>query len=792
MESKPLIQLKNVTKDFQVKIQEIKVLRGINLDILQGEFVVILGPSGSGKSTILNLILGLEPPTTGEVIFKGIPIHNQTPDFIAEIRKREVGMVHQQANWIRSLNVIENVGFPLSLRNMPKHKIMNKAREKLDIFGMGGWANFMPSELSSGQQQKVGLSRALVTDPEIIVADEPTGNLDFKSGKRLVELLSGLTKEGKTVIMVTHDLEYIEYADRIIRILDGKVFEEINNKHGKHDIDKLKQKIVTQNVEAEEFYESSEDSAPTVYKAKSRIQKLKQNVKNFNVKTFINKELQSYKIILELVFVVMTLLFVVISILYRFIDRFLGFKYWPNFVRTIQYRFSDLYYKFINKIVQFRGESVNFADMIDLSIKNLMAKKTRTYVTVGGVAMGIAFTVFLVSIGFGLERLVLQNFSKLDQLRSIDTYSSVSQNVQINDKTVSDLKNIKGVEEVLPIIAIAGKVNLQGSETDIVAYGVEREYLNKSDLNLLYGEFFPDLQIAQSDNNVKGEEDIAEEATAEEGEKKLVKKVRIPESSQQQTVVNTAFLDLFGVDYDTAIGNEFDVSLIATQELTEGEEVDLESYPTTYKITSIVSNFSIPVIYVPLKDVQALGVEAYSQARVLTSSQYEVSDVRQKIDVMGYRTESILDTITQIEATFRNIRMVLTGVGMVALAVASFGMFNTLTVSLLERIREVGLLKVMGMKSVEIKDLFLTESILLGLGGGVLGIVIGLISGTVVSTIISSIAISRGYESIQVASIPFASLLAILLVATVTGMLTGLYPSRRATNISALNALRYE
>jgi ABC-type antimicrobial peptide transport system permease subunit len=450
-----------------------------------------------------------------------------------------------------------------------------------------------------------------------------------------------------------------------------------------------------------------------------------------------------------------------------------------------------LYYKFINKIVQFRGESVNFADMIDLSIKNLLAKKTRTYVTVGGVAMGIAFTVFLVSIGFGLERLVLQNFSKLDQLRSIDTYSSVSQNVQINEETVSDLKNINGVEEVLPIIAIAGKVNLQGSETDIVAYGVEREYLNKSDLNLLYGEFFPDLQIALNDN-VKGEDDVAQDPTTDEGENNLVKKVRLPESSQQQTVVNTAFLDLFGLDYETAIGNEFDVSLIATQELTEGEEIDLESYPTTYKITSVVSNFSIPVIYVPLKDVQALGVVAYSQARVITTSQNEVSDVRQKIDVMGYRTESILDTITQIEATFRNIRMVLTGVGMVALAVASFGMFNTLTVSLLERIREVGLLKVMGMKSVEIKDLFLTESILLGLGGGVLGIGIGLASGTVVSTIISSIAISRGYESIQVATIPFASLMAILLVATVTGMLTGLYPSRRATNISALNALRYE
>lgn len=790
MTNTPIIQLKNVTKDFQVKIQEIRVLRGITMDIYPGEFVIVLGPSGSGKSTILNLILGLEPPTSGEVWFKGEPIQNKSPDYIAEIRKQYVGMVHQQANWIRSLNVIENVSFPLTLRNIPKHRVMNTAGEKLDLFGMGGWANFMPSELSSGQQQKVGLARALVTDPEIIIADEPTGNLDFKSGRKLVELLSNLTHSGKTVIMVTHDLEYIEFADRIIRILDGKVFEEINNKTDKHDIDKLKQKIVTQNMEAEKFYESEEDTVPEAYISKTRREKLVKKIKNFSFKKFVLKELMSYKIFLEMFFVILTLVFVVISLFYRFVDNILSFKYWPNFVHNFQYRLSNVYYRFMNFVVSHRGESVNFADMIELSVKNLMAKKTRTYVTVGGVALGIAFTVFLVSIGFGLERLVLQNFSKLDQLRSIDAYSSVSQNVQINEKTIADLSNMNNVERVLPVIAIAGKVNLQGSETDIVAYGVERDYLVHSDLNLVDGEFFPNIEIAQVINNVKGEEDTIL-PTEEAGEEETVKKVKIPQTGLQQTVVNTAFLDLFGIDHNKAVGEKFDVSLIATQE-TSTEEVDLESYPINYEITAVVTNFTIPVIYVPIKDVRSLGVSTFSQARILASSQDEVSAIRQKIDVMGYRTESILDTITQIESTFRNVRMVLTAVGMVALAVASFGMFNTLTVSLLERIREVGLLKVMGMKSVEIKDLFLTESILLGLGGGVSGIIIGLLSGSVVSTIISTIAISRGYESIQVANIPFLSLFAILMVATTTGMLTGLYPSRRATHISALNALRYE
>lgn len=787
MEKKPLIEIKNVTKDFHVKTQEIKVLRGISINIYPGELVVILGPSGSGKSTLLNLILGLEPPSAGEVIFKGEPIHNQTPDFIAELRKRHVGMVHQQANWIKSLNVIENVSFPLTLRSLPKHQILTKAKEKLEIFGMAGWSNFQPSELSSGQQQKIGLARALVTDPEIIVADEPTGNLDFKSGRKLVELLSELVKQGKTVIMVTHDLEYIEYADRIIRILDGKIFEEINNTKGKDDIAKLKQKIVTQNIEAEKLYDSEENTAPVVYKSESRRERIKKSIKHLSFKKFIKKELNSLKVFIEFFFILVTLFFVIVSLVYRAIYKILDLRFWPAVVHNFQYKMSDVYYRFINMVVSRRGESINFADMIDLSVKNLLSKKTRTYVTIGGVALGIAFTVFLVSIGFGLERLVLKNFSKLDQLRSIDAYSSISQNITINDETLVDLANINGVEEVLPIIATAGKVNLQGSETDIVAYGVERSYLNHSDLNLLQGEFFANTEIAQA-SAVKGE---ADSLTGESSTSDKTKKVVIQQDNKQEAIVNSAFLDIFALNSADAIGKTFEVTLIATQEISN-EEVDLESYPVNYEITGVISNFEIPVIYIPIADVKKLGVTTYSQARILTTSQDSVYEIRQKVDILGYRTESILDTITQIESTFRNIRMVLTAVGMVALAVASFGMFNTLTVSLLERIREVGLLKVMGMKSVEIKDLFLTEAILLGLGGGFLGIFIGVASGSIVSTIISTVAMSRGYESIQVASIPVTSILGILFVATFTGILTGLYPSRRATKISALNALRYE
>ena len=808
MNENALINLKNVTKDFRGRLQEIKVLRGITLDVNKGEFVIILGPSGSGKSTILNLILGLEPPSSGEVFLMGEQINEMSPDDIAEIRKQHVGMVHQQANWIRSLTVIENVAFPLTLRSMPKHKILNQAKEKLEMFQMGDWANFMPSELSSGQQQKVGLARALVTNPELIVADEPTGNLDFKSGRKLVELLSGLSKEGKTIIMVTHDLEYIEFADRIIRILDGKIFEEINNQNGKHNIDELKQRIVSQNIEAEKLYDAIETNAPTMLVDKmSPINRVFKRLKNFNLKKALRNFLNIYKVFLELFTVALTLAFVVLSLFYKTIDKFLSFKNLPTIVKNFRYKLSDLYYVTMGFAIRWRGLSVNFADMIDLSVKNLMSKKVRTYVTIGGVALGIGFTVFLVSIGYGLERLVLKNFSELDQLKSIDVYSSVSQNIQINDTTIADIRNLDQVDEIYPIIAIAGKVNLDGSETDIVAYGVERDYLKKSDLNLLSGEYFPNEEIAQGVLRVRGEDDpklvedelITEEVIEEDDidliennpEERDVKKVKIPANNQQQAVVNTAFLDLFGLDSNSAVKKNFDITLVVTDELLQ-KEYDIESYPTTYEISAVVSNFPIPVIYVPVKDVRALEVKNYTQAKIILNSEDDVRSVRQKIEIMGFRTESIQDTVRQIEDTFRNIRVVLTSIGMVALAVASFGMFNTLTVSLLERVREVGLLKVMGMKGAEIKDLFLTESILLGLGGGFLGVFVGIVSGSFVSSVVSSVAISRGYEAIQVSTIPIEALFGILFVATFTGMLTGLYPSKRATSISALDALRYE
>jgi len=228
--SQAIIQVKNLDKSFEVGSQKVSVLKQITFEVKTGDFMIIFGPSGCGKSTLLHTILGLEQPTLGWVSFLRKDVYETRPgeptseDDRAEFRKRNVGIVYQQPNWIKSLTVLGNVAFPLLLMGIEKMERNKRALEVLQTMEMASWSNYLPAQLSSGQQQKIALARALVTDPKIIIADEPTGNLDFDSGQELMKLLTELNKaEGKTVVMVTHDLEYLGFANTAMKMFNGKV-----------------------------------------------------------------------------------------------------------------------------------------------------------------------------------------------------------------------------------------------------------------------------------------------------------------------------------------------------------------------------------------------------------------------------------------------------------------------------------------------------------------------------------------------------------------------------------------
>ena len=218
-----IIDAKNLRKEFSVGKSIVEVIHDISVGILPNDFLVIFGPSGSGKSTLLHMIMGLEPPNEGTVTCRGYDIFALTENQRADFRKVNIGFVLQQPNWIKAMRVIDNVAFPLMMLGVGRRRAHQVAREKLDLFQLSDWARHYPTELSGGQQQRVQLARALITDPPIIIADEPTGNLDYESGRYLVTLLRDLSDNGRAIIMVTHDLEHLGLAKRAVRLRDGEV-----------------------------------------------------------------------------------------------------------------------------------------------------------------------------------------------------------------------------------------------------------------------------------------------------------------------------------------------------------------------------------------------------------------------------------------------------------------------------------------------------------------------------------------------------------------------------------------
>ena len=220
----------NLTKSYGRGAAYIEVIKGISFSVEQGEYVVIVGPSGSGKSTLLHMLAGLEVPNRGEIRLRNHVIEKFTDDELAFYHREEIGLVFQNFNLLPSLNILENVAFPLMLAGAPLQWRQHEAYKMLDRFGMADFASHFPSQLSGGQQQRVSIARALVHDPELLLIDEPTGNLDSRSAAQVTEMIDHLHKqEDRTIILVTHSQAFLPYATRVFYIKDGTLLT--SNEH---------------------------------------------------------------------------------------------------------------------------------------------------------------------------------------------------------------------------------------------------------------------------------------------------------------------------------------------------------------------------------------------------------------------------------------------------------------------------------------------------------------------------------------------------------------------------------
>ncbi len=620
--------------------------------------------------------------------------------------------------------------------------------------------------------------------------------------------------------------------------------------------------------------------------------------------------------------------------------------------------------------------SIKLIELIRLSLSYMRQKKARTAITVGGMAIGVGAIVFLVSIGYGLQSLVISRVARLDELRQVDVVLQQGSQARLNDESLADFRDTSNVEQVLPLISLVGRINYQNSTSDVAVFGVTTDYLKSSAIQPAQGRLFDsnDLTVttsssddaavsdeSTSEGEVQGITDVRvsereavsdavkfsiqpdewiivrsdptrdssvigytkrifggeqtgsfvegdayslvdsdnsesvwiraqvplwekqicgddvqecdpyteliednsdeqvrangyfglnfltvnrsysltrapdssreaavlgifsdsedleainsdiiedgiqgrvlagtlevvdlEDSDSETEGDPTIEQVSVRSSTSREVVVNRSLLEILGISENEAIDKAFTVSFVITSNLLDDPSRKVESVPELYSIVGVIPDTDAPAMYVPFVDLRSLGISSYSQVKVVVSEQGVVPEVRGKIEARGYSTDSVLDTVEQINSLFSTLRIGLAFVGSIALVIASLGMFNTLTVSLLERTHEVGLLKAIGMKSREVKKLFLVESLTMGFLGGIIGLFFGYLAGKVLSLVLSSIAVTQGIGAIDVANIPFFMVMGVVFLALTVGILTGYYPARRATKISALDALRYE
>ncbi len=663
--------------------------------------------------------------------------------------------------------------------------------------------------------------------------------------------------------------------------------------------------------------------------------------------------------------------------------KVLSWKFVPKKISTPLLAFISKVY---TKIVLFstkQEHTINRISLIDLAIKNMLFKRSRALITVGGMAIGIGAIVFLVSLGFGLQEMVISRVARLDELKQADVTTQPGSKEVITDETLATFQDFGDIAQTLPLIAIVARVEFQNSVTDMAVYGVTSDYLTQSavqpssgslfesnelsaiapgarvagvskivseyqegsyeltpDTQLpvefslheevfvkirskpsrnapiigytkrevgkkqgyrVWGERYPEaesmsLQIEDDTygpwimadfplwlkepcqgeapecidgeyslaKNEQGEQSVqtgytalvnltlhttlapsdpvgqvlgitdetqvdeqldslllaqadtttetTAESTASPAEELVVDgngwveiasesalatqeevvKVALGAAAKRKAVVNRAMLQLLGMKEEEAVGKYFKASFVVVGELLDKPGQKVESIPEEYEIVGVVPEDKVPFFYVPFIDLRLLGIGQYSQLKVVSKTADTLQGIRKQIEAIGFTTRSVADTVKQIDRLFATARVVLAILGFVALSIAALGMFNTLTVSLLERTREVGLMKAMGMRSNEVRELFLTESLVMGFFGGVLGIILGSLAGEALGFMLSMFSFSKGVGYIDVSYLPASFVTFIFVLSLLVGVFTGIYPARRATKISALDALRYE
>lgn len=398
--------------------------------------------------------------------------------------------------------------------------------------------------------------------------------------------------------------------------------------------------------------------------------------------------------------------------------------------------------------------AIRFPLIIRMSVKNLVFKKLRTILTIGGVLIGISAIVFLASLGIGLQRVVVQEVTDSTSIRTIDVFSAKASIVRLDQNNIKRIKELPFIDEVGQGFTFAGRLVYKGSTSDTVVYGVDENYQELSALNLSEGSLIKDF-------------------------------------TSNDAVVNVSLLQVLGVSKpEDVIGKELDVTAIRPPK-NSNDEVD-GPVETKVKVVGVVDSGKGAEVFMANRIFETANTNIYTQLKVVAVDQDEVSELRQRIENLGFETQSSIDTLEQVNQIFRFFTLILVGFGMTGMLIAVLGMLNTLTVSLLERTREIALMVTLGARGKDVRRMFVTEALMLSVTGGICGITLAWITGRAINFTLASIANSRGVEGVGIFYVPWWLTVGIIAFVSLVGWLVVYFPARRAQRINPVDALRNE
>ncbi len=654
-----LLKLTNINKSYRINNTEtFQALKNINISFNKGELISIIGESGSGKSTLMNLIGGLDSHFDGELLFEGKNLHNFSKEELNKYRKNKIGFIFQSCNLIPHLSILENVTIALTLSNVKKEERIEKATKALAQVGLEKHINKKPNQLSGGQKQRVAIARALINDPEIILADEPTGALDSQTTEHVLEIIKEIASNGKLVIMVTHSEKVASHSSRIVKIFDGEIVED-------------------------------------------------------------NKLNQDNEI---------------------------------NFVKDE------------NKEDNKQKSNLSFLSSIKLAANNMKQKLKRNILVSMGVSIGIMSVIIMLSLGNGLKAyfssmidsfmnpLVVEVSMPQPEINTDEPQNPMvammGSKSPFEDENLEELRNLEGVKDV---------------EKGF-------QYISMPGMNsVTYKDDSSDLLGLSSISSVITTKNISEGKLPKENE----------------IIVNKSIQQSLGEDI---VGKKVTLSAVIQGQTISDDFVVSGIYTAGENNSMADTNNSA---YVNYSDIEKLlekeNIEIESNVAFLVTDDKDVaSDIKKEITDLGYGGSTQEMMGDQMLTMLDVLTVVLSGIAGISLVVSSIMILVVLYISVVERTKEIGLLRAIGARSKDIKRIFVSEAFLIGLSSGVIGLLGAYLSSILVNNI------STDLFDMTVMNITPAYALIGVSISTIVSMIAGLFPANKAAKLDPVDSLRTE